>query len=121
MVKNKGNGLFKQFRDVFSGRSQCRDVKLDQPLHLQKEAIRIALGDTPLEILLGENGKRLHLVAEEFIAMGDKPSAPAAPFFILYDDVFGCLAAGSQRHQELGIEEQQEDKHGPKDDEYPGD
>ena len=81
----KGKGLFKQLREAFSGRSQCREVKLDQPLHLQKEAIRIALGDTPLEILLGKKGKRLHLVAEEYLAVADEFEAPSAPPFILYD------------------------------------
>jgi len=86
-ASKNGKGLFKQLQTAFSGLSKCKDVKLDQPFHLQKEKIRISFDDTPLELLLGKKGKKLHLVAEEYIAAVDESESDSIspPLFILYD------------------------------------
>ena len=80
-----GKGFFKQLRAAFSGLSQCRDVRIDQPLQLRKDKVRISCEDTPLELILGKKGQKLHLVAEEYIAAEGEAEQAPTPTFILYD------------------------------------
>ena len=80
-----GKGFFKQLRAAFSGLSQCRDVRLDQPLQLRKERIRVLNKSAPLELILGKNGKKLHLVTEVYLDAECAAERAPKPTFILYD------------------------------------
>jgi hypothetical protein len=84
-ASTNGKGFFKQLRAAFSGLSQCRDVRLDQPLQLLKDKVRIPCEDAPLELILGKKGQKLHLVAEVYIAAEGEAEQVPTPTFILYD------------------------------------
>ena len=56
--------LLKRLRRTFSGLSRCRLVKLRDAYRLVGESVRIPYEGFPMELILGNDGKRLRLYPE---------------------------------------------------------
>ena len=85
MAKNclsNDNGLFSKLKAAFSNPSSIRETGLDEPLRLVKDKVRISCEKAPLELVLGQNGKKLYLIREETI---DGSANPSSDTFLLLD------------------------------------
>ena len=56
--------ILKQLRRAFSGLGRCRLMRLRDAYRLVDDSVRVPFAGFPLELVLGENGKRLHLYPE---------------------------------------------------------
>lgn len=75
--------LLKQLRRAFSGLSRCRLLKLRDAYRLVDDSVRVPYEGFPMELMLGENGKRLHLYPEYPLHTRGRSEGP--PSFILED------------------------------------
>ncbi len=75
--------LLKQLRRAFSGLSRCRLLKLRDAYRLVDESVRVPYEGFPIELMLGDNGKRLHLYPEYPLQAGKNAAGP--PSFVLED------------------------------------
>jgi hypothetical protein len=90
--------LLKRLRRAFSGLSRCRQLKLREAYRLVGDSVRVPYEGFPMELLLGKDGKRLHLYPEHPLeSAGD---ASALPNFLLDDPDH----AGSAIHGFLRLE-----------------
>lgn len=70
--------LLKQLRRAFSGLGRCRILKLREAFRLVDDSIRVPFEGFPMELVLGENGKRLHLYPEYPLVDGAKQTGPTS-------------------------------------------
>lgn len=77
--------LLKRLRRAFSGLSRCRMVKLREAYRLAGESVRIPYEGFPMELILGNNGKRLRLYPEYPLNGVDHSDSNAPPNFLLDD------------------------------------
>lgn len=75
--------LLRRLWRAFSGLPRCRIVKLRDAFRLVKDSVRIPYEGFPIQILLGNDGKRLHLHPEYPLQAGSE--APGTPSFLLED------------------------------------
>ena len=75
--------LLKQLRRAFSGLGRCRSLRLRDAYRLVDDSVRVPYEGFPMELMLGDNGKRLHLFPEYPLQAGEKSAV--APSFVLED------------------------------------
>ncbi len=75
--------LLKQLRRAFSGLSRCRLLHLRDAYRLVDDSVRVPYEGFPMELMLGDNGKRLHLFPEYPLQTGKNRAEP--PSFVLED------------------------------------
>lgn len=75
--------LLRRFWRAFSGLPRCRILKLRNAYRLVKDSVRIPYEGFPIQILLGDDGKRLNLCPEYPLQPPDEQQA--APNFLLAD------------------------------------
>lgn len=90
--------LLKRLRRAFLGLSRCRMVKLRDAYSLAGESVRIPYEGFPMELILGNDGKRLRLYPEYPLHGEGGSEATAAPSFLLSDpDHTGTTIGGFLR------------------------
>lgn len=75
--------ILKQLRRAFSGLGRCRLLKLRDAYRLVDDSIRVPFEGFPMELILGENGKRLYLYPEYPLLEEAKRTRP--PSFLVED------------------------------------
>ncbi|MDJ0740026.1 MAG: metallophosphoesterase [Gammaproteobacteria bacterium] len=75
--------LLKQLRRAFSGLGRCKLLKIRDAYRLVDDNIRVPFEGFPMELMLGENGKRLHLYPE-YPLLGE-PEREGPPSFLIED------------------------------------
>ncbi len=75
--------LLKRLRRAFSGLSRCRLLQLRDAYRLVDDSVRVPYEGFPIELLLGNDGKRLNLYPEYPLQVGGKSGG--APSFLLED------------------------------------
>jgi len=75
--------LLNRLRRAFSGLNRCRQLKLRNAYRLVGEAVRVPYEGFPMELMLGENGKRLRLYPEYPLAGPADDGEP--PSFLIED------------------------------------
>ena len=75
--------LLKQLRRAFSGLGRCQLLKIRDAYRLVDERVRVPFEGFPMELMLGENGKRLHLYPEYPLLGEPKQNGP--PNFLIED------------------------------------
>lgn len=88
--------LLKRLRRAFSGLNRCRLVKLRDAYRLVGESARVPYEGFPMELILGNDGKRLRLYPEYPLRGADEADGP--PSFLLDDpDHVGTTIGGFLR------------------------
>lgn len=82
-----GPKILKKLQHAFSGLSRCRLLKLRDAYRLVNDSVRVPYEGFPMELMLGDNGKRLRLYPEYPLQTDEKPSTP--PSFVLEDPEHG--------------------------------
>ncbi len=75
-------GFFNQLKAVFSGLSQCKEVRIREEYKLRNDRIRVPFEGYPLQLVLGEKGQKLHIYPERSL---DGSNGGISPRFILFD------------------------------------
>jgi hypothetical protein len=75
--------FLKRLRRAFLGLSRCRQVKLRDAYRLVGDSVRIPYEGFPMELILGENGKRLRLYPE--VPLQGAGDADSPPSFLIED------------------------------------
>jgi hypothetical protein len=75
--------LLKQLRRAFSGLSRCRLMRLRDAYQLVDDSVRVPYEGFPMELMLGQDGKRLHLYPEYPLQGAEDADGP--PSFVLED------------------------------------
>lgn len=75
--------LLRRLWRAFSGLPRCRVLKLRDAFRLVNDSVRIPYEGFPIQILLGADGKRLHLYPEYPLQAGNEPAE--TPCFLLED------------------------------------
>lgn len=74
--------MFSKLKAAFSNPSSIRETGLDEALRLCKDKVRISCDKAPLELILGQDGKKLYLIREEAI---DGTAVSSSSEFLLLD------------------------------------
>jgi hypothetical protein len=82
-----GADLLKQLRRAFSGLNRRRLMKLREAFRLVGDCVRVPYEGFPIELVLGEGGKRLHLYPDEPLMAEEQDAGP--PDFLLLDPDHG--------------------------------
>jgi len=75
--------ILKQLRRAFSGLGRCKLLKIRDAYRLVDDNIRVPFEGFPMELMLGEDGKRLHLYPEYPLVGESKQKGP--PSFLIED------------------------------------
>ncbi len=64
MLATGSTNLLVRLREAFSGLAQCKNVKLRDAYQLTSGKVRVPFEGFPIQLILGRDGKRLHLYPE---------------------------------------------------------
>ncbi len=110
---NSNPDLLKRLRRAFSGLSRCPQLKLRDAYRLVDGSVRVPYEGFPIELLLGNDGKRLHLYPEYPLQGDGKPGG--SPNFLIEepDHAAGTAISGFLRLEPgqeltLGTEDRQQ-------------
>lgn len=93
-----GPDLLKQLRRAFSGLHRRRLLKLRETFRLTGDSVRVPYEGFPIELVLGDGGKRLQLFADEPLVAEDQEAGPPA-FLVLDPDHHDTPLGGFLRLQ----------------------
>lgn len=95
-----GADLLKQLRRAFAGLNRRRLMKLREDFRLVGDSVRVPYEGFPIELVLGEGGKRLHLYPDEPLVAEDRE--PVAPAFLILDPEHRDAPLGGFLRLQLG-------------------
>ena len=105
--------LLKRLRRAFSGLSRCPQLKLRDAYRLVDGSVRVPYEGFPTELVLGNDGKRLHLYPECPLQGDGKPDGP--PNFLIEEpdhaagtDISGFLRLEPGQELTLGTEDRRQ-------------
>ena len=102
-------GFFGRLKAAFPKNSQYTDIVLDEPCDLGCRGVRVATGDSPIELVMAEGKFRLHICLEESVEGAPLQTDPS---FILIDpdrffsEISGFLRLSKGDHLILGREDE---------------
>ena len=112
-LKKTKPGLLKRLRRAFSGLSRCPLLQLREAYRLVDDSVRVPYEGFPMELLLGNGGKRIHLYPEYPLQVAGKRGGP--PSFLLEDPdhasgaaIGGFLRLEPGQQLTLGTEDRQQ-------------
>ncbi|MGB5670626.1 MAG: metallophosphoesterase [Sedimenticolaceae bacterium] len=92
--------LLHRLRRAFSGLNRCRQLKLRDAYRLVGDTVRVPYEGFPMELILGENGKRLRLYPEHPLAGPADDGEP--PSFLIEDPDHSAATIGGFLRLEPG-------------------
>ncbi len=79
----KPQGLLQRWQVRAAGWGQCRELNLSDAYSLTGAKVRVAREGFPLQLILGQGAKRLHVYPEALLT--GEPAGPAPPSFLILD------------------------------------
>ena len=95
-VQPAKKGLLQRLQEALSGLSQCEQVKLRQAYQLTDGKVRVPCEGFPMQLILGDNGKTLHLYPESSLVESGRDALTDT--YILFDpECYHCRISGFLR------------------------